>query len=358
VVTTSLCCEVVTFFIIFAAVISNKKNIRFPAEWEPQRAVQMTFPHAGTDWAPYLDEASACFAAIAREIAKREGLVIVCADEASVRRLLGSGIDYVSFYEMPTDDTWARDHGGITVFAGGKRIIYDFKFNGWGLKYPAGNDNLITSRLAVAGAFGSDAQLVDMQHFVLEGGSVESDGCGAVMTTSRCLLARHGDDACHDDEARLKEYFGADRVLWLHHGYLAGDDTDGHIDTLARFCDAETIAYVCCEDADDEHFTELKAMEEELRIFRTAKGAPYRLLPLPMADAVFYEGERLPATYANFLIINGAVLMPFYDSRKDAIAAEVLQQAFPDREIVGVDCRVLLRQHGSLHCVTMQMPEY
>ena len=155
----------------------------------------------------------------------------------------------------------------------------------------------------------------------------------------------------------IRSVFHLQRVLWLDHGYLAGDDTDSHIDTLARFCPADTIAYVQCKDADDEHYEELHRMEEQLTTFRTLKGEPYRLLALPMADKIEEEGERLPATYANFLILNDAVLYPTYrQPENDARAGEVLREAFPGYEIIGIDCRALIKQHGSLHCVTMQYP--
>jgi len=150
---------------------------------------------------------------------------------------------------------------------------------------------------------------------------------------------------------------GAKRVLWLNHGYLEGDDTDHHIDTLARFCNEHTIAYVQCNDPNDEHFDELKAMEKELRSFVTEEGKPYKLIPLPMADAIYSKGYRLPATYANFLVINEAVLMPFYGTPKDKTAKQQLQKAFPDRTIVGIDCQALIQQHGSLHCTAMQYPQ-
>jgi agmatine/peptidylarginine deiminase len=158
-------------------------------------------------------------------------------------------------------------------------------------------------------------------------------------------------------EDYLKITFDLQKALWLSSGYLAGDDTDSHIDTLARFCDSNTIAYVQCEDPDDEHYEALKRMEEELKTFRTLDNASYQLIPLPMADPVYEDGQRLPATYANFLIINSAVLVPFYNSEKDQIAQIQLQKAFPDRDIVGIDCRSLIKQHGSLHCVTMQFPK-
>lgn len=336
---------------------SNKKII-LPAEWAEQQFVQLTWPHAGTDWADMLDEVNECFVNIAREIIKRENLLIVCADTDEVEALLVDiDLSRVTFVEMATNDTWARDHGGITVFEDGKPVVYDFTFNGWGMKFAANHDNLITRNLYMAGIFG-DFGHKNCFDFVLEGGSIESDGEGTILTTAECLLSYNRNNLSDEDiEAKLKEYFGLKQVLWLEHGYLAGDDTDSHVDTLARLCDRSTIAYVKCDDEQDEHFLELKKMKKELRQFRTSDGRYFRLIPLPMADEVYFEGERLPATYANFLIINGAVLVPTYNSPKDEIAKEQLQKAFPDREIVGINCNALIKQHGSLHCVTMQFPK-
>ena len=337
-----------------------EENIIFPAEWYPQSAIQLTWPHEQTDWEPILDEVTECFVAIAREIVKREKLLIVCSDEAEVRRRLGDfKYNNVIFREMPTNDTWARDHGGITVFCDGKPTIYDFVFNGWGMKFAANHDNLITRTLVQTNTFNEDVDVVNMQPFVLEGGSLETDGQGTLLTTVECLASVNRNEYLNKEqlEYHLKGLFGSKRILWLENGYLAGDDTDSHIDTLARFCDEETIAYVQCTDETDEHFEELQAMEEELKAFRTTDDKPYKLIPLPMADKVVWEDERLPATYANFLIINEAVLLPLYNSDKDEVARKALQEAFPDRDIVGIDCRALIKQHGSLHCVTMQYPQ-
>lgn len=331
-----------------------------PAEWYPQSAVQLTWPHEGTDWAPILEEVVPCFVAIAREIVKREILVVVCPDIEVVKRQLGD-VDYsrVLFREMETNDTWARDHGGISVFDEFGPTLYDFVFNGWGMKFPANKDNLITRGLYASGVFAEKIAIANMQPFVLEGGSIESDGEGTLMVTAQCLLSVNRNEYLHREEVEnyLKEVFGLKRVLWIENGYLAGDDTDSHVDTLARFCSADTIAYVQCTEETDEHFDELQAMEEELRAFRRTDGSPYRLVPLPMADKVEWMGERLPATYANFLIMNGAVLLPFYGSPKDEEARLALQAAFPDREVIGINCLPLIKQHGSLHCVTMQYPE-
>jgi len=335
-------------------------SIHFPAEWTSQAAVLLTWPHSGTDWKDNLDEVIPCFVSIAKEIIKREKLIIVCQTIEEVKQAMGA-VDYerIIFREIPSNDTWARDHGPISIFVNDVPYLLDFTFNGWGLKFPANHDNQITRQLYNSKVFSPETIYQNMMHIVLEGGSIESDGEGTILTTKRCLLSKNRND--YKSKEEITDYFsmifGVERVLWLNHGYLIGDDTDGHIDTLARFCNPETIAYVQCTDPNDEHFKELSLMADELRQFRTLKGNPYRLIPLPMAEPVYFEGERLPATYANFLIINGAVLLPFYNSSSDKIAKQRLQEAFPEREIIVIDCRALIKQHGSLHCLTMQVPE-
>lgn len=334
-------------------------NIVFPAEWERQRFVSLTWPHENTDWAYMLDEVTSCFLNIAREISMREPLLVVAHDADAVRVILtanGLDVNNITFAEIPSNDTWARDHCGLTVRENGEPVILDFQFNGWGLKFAADKDNLITEQLHRKGfLFG---KLRNMRNFVFEGGSIESDGCGTLLTTSECLLSPNRNAAMSrsDIEKYLLEIFGAKQLLWLDNGYLAGDDTDSHIDTLARLCPDDTIVYVKCDNPDDEHFAALKLMEEQLLSFRTLKGKPYRLIPLPMAAPVVVDGERLPATYANYLVVNGAVLVPVYNSDYDDIALSQIQKAFPDRVITGIDCNALIKQHGSLHCVTMQYP--
>lgn len=338
----------------------SKDNIVLPAEWAEQSAVQLTWPHEKTDWAYMLDEVEECFVNIAREIAARELLIIVTPEVDRVRKRIVDevNISNVRFVECNTNDTWARDHGGITVMHNARPVIYDFAFNGWGLKFAACYDNLITRTMYSKGIF--DAEYQNRLNFIIEGGSIESDGCGTMLTTSECLLSpnRNGEWGNVEIENYLKEAFGLNQLLWLDHGYLAGDDTDSHIDTLARLAPDNTILYVRCSDVNDEHYSALCEMEKQLATFRTFDGKPYRLLPLPMAAPVYdEEGERLPATYANFLILNHAVLYPTYNTPQlDEEAGRVIAQAFPGREVVAVNCSALIKQHGSLHCVTMQYP--
>lgn len=304
---------------------------RMPAEWEKQSAVQLTLPNEHTDWAPILPEITAVYEEMKREISKREPLIIVD--------------------DIPHNDTWARDHGFITVEEYGQLVLLDFKFNGWGEKFPAELDNALNRRLYEQGLVkGAYEPHLD---FVLEGGSIESDGKGTIFTTRCCLMAPHRNQPLTQEEIeeRLKEYLGAERIVWLNHGSLIGDDTDGHIDTLVRIAPDDTLLYT---GGDEEH-PDLMEMEKELQGLRTCHDRPYRLLRLPLPRPIYDGDDRLPATYANYLVINGAVLVPTYDQPDlDEEAMRTIGEAFPDREIIGIDCRAVIKQHGSLHCCTMQ----
>ena len=321
-----------------------------------------------------LDEITATYHEIAREISKRENLLIVAPEGA--QPIINCQLSIIN-----SNDTWARDHGFITLTDDeGHHRLLDFCFNGWGEKFPAELDNAINRRLYDEGlpplspadspprAGGQSGNYVDCLDFVLEGGSIESDGRGTVFTTTGCLLAPHRNQPLTKDdiEERLKRELHAERILWIDHGNLTGDDTDGHIDTLVRICPDDTLLYMGCDDPDDEQYDELRLMEEQLKTFRTIDGRPYRLLKLPMPRPIYDNGQwsmvngqcdRLPATYANFLIINDAVLCPTYAQPDlDAEALRIIGEAFTDREIVGIDCRSIIKQHGSLHCCTMQFP--
>ena len=300
-----------------------------------------------------LDEITATYHEIAREIAKREELLIVAPEEPN------SSLFTFHSSLFTSNDTWARDHGFITLTDDeGHHRLLDFCFNGWGEKFPAELDNAINRRLYDEGKLGG--KYVDCLDFVLEGGSIESDGRGTVFTTTGCLLAPHRNQPLTKAqiEERLKRELHAERILWIDHGNLTGDDTDGHIDTLVRICPDDTLLYMGCDDPEDEQYEELRLMEEQLKTFRTIDGRPYRLKKLPMPCPIYDGDDRLPATYANFLVINGAVLCPTYAQPDlDAQALRIIGEAFPDREIVGIDCRSIIKQHGSLHCCTMQFPQ-
>ena len=316
---------------------------RLPAEWEPQSCVQLTWPHKDTDWAPMLEEITATYEEMAHAISCREDLLIVG----------GKGLD------IPSDDTWARDHGFISLIDDrGHRRLVDFCFNGWGDKFPAEQDNAINRHLYEKGAI--KGEYVDCLDFVLEGGSIESDGRGTVFTTSQCLLAPHRNQPLTQQqiEQRLKDALCASRIVWLDHGNLIGDDTDGHIDTIVRLAPDDTLLYIRNVSPDDEQHDDFMALEEQLRSLRTADGQPYRLLALPMPDAICDDdGSRLPATYANFLVTNEKVLVPTYGQEEnDRQAISTIASAFPGRKMVAIDSRPIIRQHGSIHCCTMQLP--
>jgi len=333
------------------------QKIRFPAEWEKQSFLQFTFPHPESDWVYLMDEVTACFVEIIETAARFQDVLVVSDNVERVKSFFKS-TQNIYFVQIESNDTWARDHGGITVVENEKAVIHDYVFNGWGNKFDAGLDNQITKKLYDKGIF--EHCSIKTFGLVLEGGSLESDGKGTILTTSECLLSKNRNEhlSKFQIEQLLKENFGAERILWLNHGYLAGDDTDSHIDTLARFCDEQTITYVGCEDPEDEHYEALLQMKKELQQFTDFEGNPYQLIEVPLPDACFdTDGNRLPATYANFTITNGAVLVPVYGVTQDERALEILQSCFSERKVIGVNCSVLIEQHGSLHCVTMQYPE-
>ena len=333
---------------------------RFPAEWEEQDGVLLAWPHSESDWRNDLDLVEPVFTEIARQVSRFEAVLITAPDPDTVRGKLadaGAFMERVRLFRIDGNDTWARDFGPITVLENGKPLLLDFVFNGWGLKFAADKDNLINRRLSEAGAFNAPLRTKGL---VMEGGSIESDGSGTILTTARCLLSpnRNPHLSRPDIEAELAKLLGTDRFFWLEQGHLAGDDTDSHIDTLARLCPDDTIIHIACSDTLDEHFQAIGNMVAELGGLRTRAGSPYRLIPLPWPGARFdSDGLRLPATYANFLVINGAVLVPTYDDPDDEAALRAVGSAFQGREIIGVDCLPLLLQHGSLHCVTMQLPK-
>lgn len=391
-----------------------------PAEWEPQSAIMLTWPHANTDWKPYLAAITSTYIQLAKIITHYEQLLVATPNKTATWHILHDSLtpeqmEKVHLYEVDSNDTWARDHGPLTMVLRKKQNTWmvpirllDFKFNGWGEKFKWQKDNTINLQLYYQAAFNAD--LENHQGFVLEGGSIESDGKGTLFTTSQCLLAPHRNQPFTREniDHQLKNFFNLRQVVWLDHGNLIGDDTDGHIDTIVRVAPHDTLLYIGCDDPEDEQYEDFKALEKQLQGILSYEGYPYRLLKLPMPDPIYdngeqlitkakngmlkdaftgepYEekkigkeigcekdcqngcskkcktislGDRLPATYANFLILNGAVIYPTYNQpEKDELAKKQIQLAFPDREIIGVDSLTIIRQHGSIHCLTMQLPQ-
>ncbi len=334
--------------------------VTMPAEWEKQRFVLLSFPHEETDWhnrdnPAELESNLSSFIRIAQAIAYGQAVYIICKDKEKISNMFCSTRN-MTFIEIPTNDTWIRDYGYISLREDNEIKLLDFTFDGWGGKFEATLDNAVNKTLHKKGYLGiTPLEEID---FVLEGGSIESDGQGTILTTSTCLCNpnRNGGLSKEAVEEKLQTYLGAQRVLWLDHGYLAGDDTDSHIDTLARFVNKTTIMYVKCEDENDEHFEALQKMEAQLKSFTTIQGNPYTLIPLPMCEAKYNDtGERLPATYANFLIANDALIYPTYSDKNDTKVGELFKKMFPGKEIIPINCLKLIEQGGSLHCSTMQI---
>jgi agmatine/peptidylarginine deiminase len=344
--------------------VSDHLTPHFPPEWAEQSAVLLAWPYAQGDFTPWLADVEACYDSIATAIAQHQTLIIACQDTQH-RRLIenrlfvrGANLHNVRLVEIPYNDVWVRDTAPLSIETTNGASLLDFRFNGWGNKYEHSHDAALARNLYNTGILGRvTMQSVD---FVLEGGSLETDGAGTLLTTARCLLNPNRNPQFNQAqiEAQLKTAFGLNRVLWLYQGYAEGDDTDAHVDTLARFCSVDTIAYTASDDPSDALYPGLQAMENELKALITADGKPYNLVPLPVPKPIVSEeGDRLPATYANFLIINGAVLVPVYGDPADEVAISRLAQCFPDREIIRIEATPLIRQYGSIHCMTMQFPQ-
>jgi agmatine deiminase len=329
--------------------------MNLPAEWEKQEFVQIVFPHENTDWNDYLEESILTFVNIVNTISKYEKCLIIAKNLIYIKSLFKNKKN-ITFVKIDSDDTWSRDFGGITINDNNSLVVLDFNFNAWGKKFPYKLDDQITKQLKFKGLLKN--YKYRSISFVLEGGAIESNGKGIILTTKQCLMEKNRNPKLTQNtiENKLVEYLGAKKVLWLNSGYLEGDDTDSHIDTLARFANEDTIVYQSCDDVNDVHYQPLLEMKVELANFTQLNGKKFNLIALPWIEAIYDENERLPASYANFLIINGAVLVPTYEDKNDEQALEIMKSIFPKRNIIGIDCQTLIRQHGSLHCVTMQYP--
>ncbi len=305
-------------------------------EWEKQEFIQLVFPHKNTDWNCCLEKAISTFSEIAYAIAQYQKVLICYQDKNTINHLKHKNF---IFKKVKNNDTWARDFGAISVKIDNKVKLLDFKFNGWGLKFPANYDNLISREIF---------DIYKSYNFVLEGGSIDTNG-QVLLTTSQCLLEPNRNYPMTKEEIEdfLKKELFVKEIIWLNHGFLEGDDTDSHIDTLARFVNKDTIVYCKCEDKNDIHYNELKKMEEEL------KKTNFNLIPLPLPSAKYYNNERLPATYANFLITNEAVILPIYEDKKDKYIADIFKELF-NKEIITINANILIRQHGSIHCITKE----
>jgi agmatine deiminase len=341
----------------------SQLGFRMPAEWSPHRGTWLSWPHRESSWPGKFAPIPAVFAEIVRHLVSGEEVHINVLGpdmEAEVRELLrkkGVAVERASFHHHPTDDAWCRDHGPIFVqrsFEGGsEEAIVDWGFNAWGGKYPPFDlDDAIPSRIG-------EEYGIPVYHpgIVMEGGSLDVNGRGTLLTTEACLLNPNRNPSLTREqiERYLRDYLGVTKVLWLGDG-IVGDDTDGHVDDLTRFVDPRTVVTVIEEDPADENHQPLEENRRRLKAMTDQDGQPLRVVTLPMPPAMYHDGQRVPASYANFYIANRVVLLPAYSSPHDDVAQTILQRLFPDRRVVTIDSRDLAWGLGSFHCVTQQWP--
>ncbi|HEB9341183.1 TPA: agmatine deiminase family protein [Campylobacter coli] len=309
-------------------------------EWNEQEYLMLSLPHEKSDWKPYLGEIVQAYKEFVRAASEFQKVLLIAPNKSDFAPF--ENMTNVEFFICDTNDTWIRDFGAIDILEDNHLKALDFTFNAWGNKFQSELDNEVNSKLFKE-KFNEKLTKID---FILEGGSIDFNGEGVMLTSSNCLLNENRNSHLDKSqiEAKLKEIFGLKQIIWLENGFIKGDDTDHHIDTLARFIDKNTIAYSICEDEEDEHYIPLQKMKKEL------EATGFDLVELPLPKPLYYEGRRLGATYANFVFVNDALIMPFYKDENDEIIKQRLAKALPKRKIIGVDARVFLRQNGSLHC--------
>ena len=342
---------------------------RMPAEWEPHQATYLVWPHNRDTWPGKFEPIPAAFARIVAAIARFEPVRLIVEDEAAqeearptIEAALGRSdralLDRVQFAELVTNDSWIRDYGPIFVNrvsgSGPDQVALDWRFNSWGEKYgPWDLDDVVPRELGARFGF----EVIE-PGIVMEGGAIDVDGAGLLLTTEQCLLNPNRSPTLTRTEIEdyLRAYLGVRKVLWLGEG-IAGDDTDGHVDDLARFVGAGTIVTVAEDDPADENYRPLGDNLRRLEILRDLVGRPFTIATLPMPPALYHEGTRLPASYANFYIANGAIVMPTFACASDATAAETLARLFPTRQVIGIPALDLVWGLGTIHCLTQQHPQ-
>ncbi len=339
-------------------------GFRMPAEWEPQEAIWLSWPHNQETWPGAFDGIPYIFAEIARHVSESQLVRINVANELmadEVRQSLNNAkvnVDNVRFHYNPTNDAWVRDHGPIYVVRDvngqRERAITNWAYNSWGGKYPPFDlDNAVPSRIS-----SEFQEFAFSPSMVLEGGSIDANGEGTLLTTTSCLLNKNRNPSLSqlEIENRLKEFLGVSKILWLGEG-IVGDDTDGHIDDITRFVSPNMIVTAIEENFSDDNYIPLQQNREQLQGMSDHNGNSFQIVSLPMPDPVFFENERLPASYANFLICNAKILVPTYRCEQDQTALGILSELFPTREVVGIDCTDLVWGLGAIHCVTQQQPK-
>jgi agmatine deiminase len=342
--------------------MDSKNGFHFPAEWHKHTATWLSWPHKMESWPGKIDLIYPKYCEFIKVVSEGELVRINVTDEEMMafakQQLMVAGVDLkqIEFFEFPTNDAWCRDHGPAFLInpETKQKVIIDWGYNAWGNKYPPFDlDDVIPTKIA--------------KHFdlpvyhpgiVMEGGSVDFNGKGTVLTTTACLLNKNRNPHLNQQqiEEYLQKYYGVEQVLWLGDGII-GDDTDGHIDDITRFVNEDTVVTVVEENKNDENYHILQENLQSLKAMRLLNGKQLNIVELPMPEPVIYEDQRLPASYANFYIANSAVVMPTYRSKNDAKALDILQQCFPDRKVVGIDSTDIIWGLGSFHCLSQQEPE-
>lgn len=326
--------------------------MQFIPEWKRQTATIIAMPHKNSDWKPYLAEAQGKISEIITQIARFQRVIVLYWDNNDIKTLQNK--HNIILLKIHLNDSWCRDFSPITIKKNDKFVLMDFIFNAWGAKYASNFDNLAGEKIFKAMQnyefFAKKYTALKMKNFILEGGSIDSNG-ETLLTTTQCLLSKNRNRLSKKQiSQKLKKYLGVKNIVWLKNGFLEGDDTDCHIDNLARFIDKKTIVYVKCYDKNDVHFVALEKMEKELQKL------PFTLIPLPLPKAIYRNKQRLPASYVNFIFVNRAILVPIFgDKNTDKIALSTLKKLAKNREIIPIYSNILLYQGGGLHCATMNV---
>ena len=337
------------------------QGFHFPPEWEEQEAMWLSWPHKEESWPGKIERIYEPYAEFIKLVAQDQKVRVNVADEQMKNQALahikanGANLDNITFYNNPTNDAWCRDHGPAFLVnrITGEKAIVDWGYNAWGGKYPPFDlDDVVPTRIA------TDFNLkLFTPPIVMEGGSVEFNGNGTILTTTACLLNKNRNPNLSKQEIEnyLLDYYGQQQVLWLDDG-IVGDDTDGHIDDITRFVSHDTVLTVVEEDPSDENYLLLRENLALLKEMRLINGAPLKIIELPMPSAVIFEDQRLPASYANFYIANKVVIVPIFNDKNDQKALDIIGQCFPDRKIIGINSIDIIWGLGSFHCLSQQEP--
>lgn len=333
-------------------------GFRFPAEWEKHESTWLSYPHNENSWPGKIETIFSSYNLFIKHLAQHETVNINVEDEAMKERIeeqlgeLEAKMQNIRFHFFRTNDAWCRDHGPAFVVKANQKAIVNWDYNAWGGKYPCAEDNLVAMKIANA------LELEAFHpHIVMEGGSIDVNGCGTLLTTTSCLLNpnRNPQLSQAQIEEKLCQYYNVENIIWLSDG-IEGDDTDGHVDDLTRFVASDTVVTAVEENKDDENYAPLQENLSLLNKARLENGKQLNVVELPMPSAVVWDDMRLPASYANFYIANGIVVVPTYRCKNDERALEILQAVFPDREIVGIDSTDIIWGLGSFHCLSQQEP--